>query len=124
MVAQSILVLGVDLAGNESTSPVFLQMNDDDFPGRFLTDLASQDSPQISSAVTVDLSPQSPLPLLYQPVQRMLTLAMVNLECNTPGNPQVCLTRVQSAGLVIRRLGRTPGPQPGTYIDDPTKLSA
>jgi hypothetical protein len=112
------LVRGVDTSGTEHKRPVILQMNDDDFPGRFLQDLASPDQPAISSTTVVNGSK------LFQPVQRMLHLAMVKLNCNSLSYPRVDPTRVLSAGLVIRRVFRQPGPNGGPAVDDLNTLSA
>lgn len=122
MVAHEILVSGVDMTGADSKSPVrkpvILQMNNEDFPGRFLQDLASPKLTPISSTVVVNTSSQP----LYQPVQRLLTLAMVDLSCDTLNYPRIDPTRILSAGLVIRRVSRT-GTR-GTYIQEYDKLSA
>ena len=123
MVTHDILVKGVDMAGTEHKCPVILQMNDDDFPARFLQDLASPDAPAISSTEIVK-SGQA----LYQPVQRMLTLAMVDLHCDSVGLPRVDPKRIASAGLVIRRVyrgaGNTAGSTSGSYPEDYSTLSA
>jgi len=123
MVAHEILVSGVDMTGTDYKNPVIkkpviLQMNNEDFPGRFLRDLASPKLPPISSTVVVDTSSQP----LYQPVQRLLTLAMVDLRCDSLSYPRIDPTRILSAGLVIRRVSRTG--KSGSYIQEYDKLSA
>ncbi len=105
MVKHDIIVRGLDLGGNEHKPPVLLQMNDDDFPARFLQDLASQATPPISSTAVINVGAQP----LYQPVQRMLNLALIDLKCNSLSYPRVDPTRILSAGLVIRRVYRNPG---------------
>ena len=119
MVKNEMLVQGVNLTGMEQTPPVILQMNDDDFPARFLKDLASPGLPPISSTVVVNTSSQP----LYQPVQRMLNLALVDLSCTGLGNPRIDPTRIVSAGLVIRRVFRRAASNGTTYEDYDT-LSA
>jgi len=120
MVRHDILVHGVEMKGTKRTRPVILQMHDDDFPARFLQDLASPELKPISTTTIVDSS----APVLFQPVQRMLNLALVELNCNALGCPRVDPTRVLSAGLVIRRVFRRPGINGGPLIDDPSTLSA
>jgi hypothetical protein len=140
MVKHDILVRGVDLTGTENKKPVLLQMNDDDFPARFMQDLSSPGKPPISSAAVVDGN-RLPVPeavfelgkrrhgiqpqyaTLYQPVQRILHVAMADLKCNTLMYPRVDPTRVLSAGLVVRRCLRQPGAN-GTAYDDTNMLSA
>lgn len=115
-----VIVQGVDLSGAEHKPPVILQMNDDDFPARFLQDLASPGRPQISSANVVNVGAQP----LFQPVQRMVTVAMVDLCCTGLGHPRIDPTKVLSAGLVIRRIVRVPGQKKGTTYEDHNTLSA
>ncbi len=120
MVGHDIQVHGVDMGGNAQMKPVLLQMNDDDFPVRFLRDLASPSLTPISSAtgVTTPPPPQPAYPLLFQPVQRMLNVAMVKLNCNTLGCPRVDPRRILSAGVVIRRAYRWPGVNGNPPWDD------
>src|SRR5580704_3754962 len=116
MVMHDILVRGVDMTGTEQKPPVLLQMNDDDFPGRFLKDLASPGQPPISSAKVVTGS------TLFQPVQRILNVALADLKCNSLSYPRVDPTRVLSAGLVIRRCIRKAGLNNGPAYDDTNSL--
>lgn len=104
MVTNEMMVHGVDMIGAEQKLPVILQMHDDDFPARFLKDLASPNATPISSTSVVDTSSQP----LYQPVQRMVTIAMVDLSCTGLGNPAIDPRRIESAGLVVRRVFRAP----------------
>jgi hypothetical protein len=120
MVKHDIRVRGVDMAGTEQKCPVILQMHDDDFPARFLQDLASPGQTPISQTTIVDPAQQP----LFQPVQRMLHLALVKLSCNSLNFPRVNPTRIQSAGLVIRRVFLKPGINGGQPVEDHGKLSA
>ncbi len=43
---------------------------------------------------------------LYQPVHRVFHLALVSASCDEPGRPRVDPRRIESAGLVIRRMVR------------------
>ena len=104
MVKHNVLVQGVDMHGTTQSEPVLLQMNDTDFPAHFLQDLAHPDQPPVSSTAQVDNA--SGPATLFQPVQRIVHLAMVQLNCDTLGLPPLATTRVQSAGLVIRRVYR------------------
>jgi hypothetical protein len=125
MVKHDIRVRGVDLTGTGHRHPVVVQMNDDDFPARFLQDLLTQgatpvtQSP-ISSAAVVTPGAQP----LYQPVQRMLNVALMELECESVMYPPVDPTRVASAGIVVRRAVRVAGAMPNTTYDDPDTLAA
>jgi hypothetical protein len=126
MVTHDIRVRGTDLLGVTSPkAPVIMQMNDDDFPARFLQDLLTPRNKAISSAKVVAPIPVVPAvpgvanipPTLYQPVQRMLNVALIDLTCNTPQFPRVDAKRIVSAGLVVRRLVRW-SPTPGAPVTD------
>jgi hypothetical protein len=120
MVGHEIKVQGVDMGGTAQTRPVLLQMNDDDFPVRYLRDLASPNQTPISSTSTLTTppSPQPSYPVLYQPVQRMLNVAMTELNCDTLGCPRVDPRRILSAGVVLRRAYRWPGVNGAAAWDD------
>jgi hypothetical protein len=120
MVKHDIRVRGVDMQGTEQKCPLILQMHDDDFPARFLQDLVSPGQPPISQATIVDPAQQP----LFQPVQRMLHLALVKLSCNSLNFPRVDPTRIQSAGLVIRRVVLKAGINGGSPVEEHGKLSA
>jgi hypothetical protein len=108
MVTHNVLVQGVDMKGVAQAKPVLLQMHDTDFPAHFLQDLAHPDQSPVSSTAAVASSAANPA-TLFQPVQRMVNLAMVELNCDTLSFPPLATTRVESAGLVIRRVYRQPG---------------
>jgi len=113
-----IMVRGVALDGTEQKPPLLLQMYDDGFQARFLQDLASAGQTSLSNATQVTSG------TLYQPVQRILHVALADLRCNSLMFPRVDPTRVISAGLVIRRCYRWAGVNGAPPWDDPCKLSA
>jgi hypothetical protein len=117
MVKHDISVMGVDISGNSAVKPVLLQMNDDDFPNAFLRDLSAMPPPSSSLPAVPPLSSGRALPsapnvvvTMYQPVTRVVHLAMVQLCCESPGHPRVDPKRVLSAGLVIRQIPLGGGP--------------
>jgi hypothetical protein len=123
MVRHDIRVRGVDLTGTQQRNPVVVQMNDDDFPSRFLQDVLTQGATPvtqapISSAAVVTPGSQP----LFQPVQRMLNVALMELECESVMYPPVNPARVVSAGMVVRREVRRAGGSSGVY-DDPDTLA-
>lgn len=110
MVAHEIIVNGVDLRGTVHPSPVLLQMNQEDFPQRFLGDLAAAPVPKLQLSSTKKLAGTFQQPaLLFQPVQRILHIAMMQLACDSVMQPPLDPLRVVKAGLVIRRLRRSYG---------------
>lgn len=117
MVKHEIHVQGVDMVGKTQLAPVLLQMPDTSFPAHFLQDLGHPSQPPVSATKTVVTSETSP-GTLFQPVQRIVHLAMVQLNCDTLGFPPVAPTRVVSAGLVIRRVYRRPGVDGHKAVDE------
>jgi hypothetical protein len=120
MVAHDILVNGVTMTGTEQKPPTLLQMHNDDFPTRFLEDLGKPSLPAISSTTSINTAAQP----LFQPVQRMLNVAMVKLSCDSLSYPRLDPTRIESAGIVIRRIVLKPSPNNGPAIEDPSAVSA
>ena len=111
MVAHAISLTGADLESSvKPKRPVIVQMNDDDFPARFLQTLAVKGT--LPGTTITQLTTNSDAPLthpvmkLLQPVQRMLNVALIQLNCNIPGMPRVDPKRILSAGLVVRRVYR------------------
>jgi hypothetical protein len=117
MVRHDVTVSGVTLAGVTQSKPVLLQINDDQFPKAFLPELSAIPLP-VQGATTTALTKAPPkaryvkhvptapaLPVtLYQPVQRITHLALVQLNCESVGSPRLDPKRIVSAGLVIRRV--------------------
>ena len=69
--------------------PALLQMNDDDFPARFLTDLTVQAITKGSTVTTLE-PPSANCPItLYQPVQRIVHVALLKLTCESLGFPRL-----------------------------------
>jgi len=118
-IAHEIVISGVDLQGRTYGGPALLQMNHEDFPKRFLDDLEKMQhqEKQLSSVTRVAPGTIAKPPKIYQPVQRMLHVAAVQLACDSLLQPRLDPLRVESAGLVIRRLrhsadGKSSDPNP------------
>ena len=109
MVDHGIVIDGVDLQGRIGNAPALLQMNHEDFPKRFLDDLAKLEHPgtQLSSVKSLSGNIANPA-MIFQPVQRILHVAAVQLACDSVLQPRLDPLRVESAGIVVRRLRRTP----------------
>jgi hypothetical protein len=83
--------------------PVLLGMRDSDFPDRLFADLGRTGSQRLSTAKAMTRAEDGYLHLL-QPVQRTLQVAMIDLVCDTVGQPRLDPQRIESAGVVIRRI--------------------
>jgi hypothetical protein len=133
MVKHDIVVRGTDLVDTQDLkAPVILQMNDDDFPARFLQDLLGKGLEPISSAaaptVSSLVSGAPPVtvtsPVLFQPVQRMLNVALIKINCHALNMPRLDPTRVMSAGIVVRRVVRHAGHHSAGHWHDTESHSA
>jgi hypothetical protein len=119
MVSHEIVVNGTNLQGPvKGAGPVLLQMNQEDFPARFLTDLAAAPAPlaQLSTTLPVTGGSIGQPSVLFQPVQRIVHLAMLQLACNVAGQPRLDPLRIAKMGIVIRRLRRI-APGAGNVFD-------
>jgi len=103
MVTHEIAVRGVTIAGSRVMRPVLVGMPDGDFPVRFFGDLGTAAGARTSAATEVPVQAGGFAHLL-QPVQRRLQVALIDLTCQTVGMPRVDPMRVESAGVVIRRV--------------------
>ena len=106
--SHEITAQGVTLAGVTQNRPVLLQMNTEDFPARFFTTLSGS-GPAPGSTVTAIQTSATSAVTLYQPVQRVVHTALLAVSCNTVGSPALDPARVQSAGIVIRRVIQNQG---------------
>lgn len=93
----------------EPTAPAVLQRTDDDFVEATLADLRTADGraglrDRLASART-----SAQVLKLFQPVQRQFHLAVTEAWCDTAGTPRLDPARVESAGLVLRRVRRDGG---------------
>jgi hypothetical protein len=106
MVGHNVLVRGIGFDGTPQPQPVLLGMRDTDFPDRLFADLGRKSSDRLSTAKVMARADDGYLHLL-QPVQRTLQLAMIDLACDTVGQPRLDPQRIESAGVVIRRISQT-----------------
>ncbi len=108
MVNHGILLKGVGPDGTLTQDPVLSGMADTDFADRFFRDFGLPDGQRIGSAQVIATSWNATARLL-QPVQRMLHAASVTLACDTIGTPRLDPLRIESMGLVVRRVSRPDG---------------
>ena len=95
---------GAAVAHGTSGAPAILQRDDNDFIEGTLEDLRTAPS---RSALRNDLASASAdgVLKLFQPVQRRFHLAVLEAFCDVPGEPRIDPNRIESAGMVIRRIG-------------------
>ncbi len=120
------LVRAADLTGGRhkasatsANAPTILQRSEQNFLPAVLEELTRFDpAARASLAASVAHARAAGNVLkLFHPVQRTFHVALVNLVCDRTGNPRLDPRRVESAGLVVRRLWRDEEGKshPGTF---------
>jgi len=93
-----------DLA--ELNRPVVLQRNDEDFLDAVLDGCRTRNGRHgLRSSIASTRNKRNVLKL-FQPIQRQFHVALMEAWCPRPGEPRIDPARVDSAGLVIRRVRR------------------
>jgi len=93
-------------AFDADTPPALLQRNDDDFVEATLEDLRTTAGRAVLRSKLARTRTASQVLKLFQPVQRQYHLAVIEAWCDTAGTPRIDPARVDSAGLVLRRIRR------------------
>ncbi|MEC5385342.1 hypothetical protein VVD49_06380 [Uliginosibacterium sp. H3] len=91
-----------DLPGGHK--PVILQRTDDDFIESTLDDLRTASGRASLKALRAQATNKQGVLKLFQPIQRQFHLALIEAWCDTPGEPRIDPARVESAGMVLRRV--------------------
>lgn len=109
MVKHEIALLGCS-GGASQPAPVILDRADEDFLAAVLDQLKTEPG-RGELARTRAVTRQRGRLLLYQPVHRRFNVALLEAHCVAPGSPRLDPARIESCGLVVRRLaaghGRT-----------------
>jgi hypothetical protein len=88
-----------------SAKPLLLQRSDDDFIEATLDDLRSPAGRQALAGQRAKATNRQGTLKLFQPVQRQFHLALIEAWCDVPGLPRIAAAKVESAGMVLRRVG-------------------
>lgn len=97
---------GVALGG----APLLLQRSDGDFIDAVLDEITTTEGRAKLQATRAAARNQRQVLKLFQPIQRQHHLAVMEAWCETPGTPRLDPARVESAGLVVRRVRRAGSP--------------
>jgi hypothetical protein len=88
-------------------SPRILKRTDQEFIPALLAELRTEEGREAARATLAGDREEATSALrLYQPVHRVFHLAVLEAFCDELGNPRVDPRRVESAGVVVRRLAR------------------
>jgi len=106
MVKHAHALRGLGLDGARRGAPLLLQRTDQEVVPAVLDELSSDAGRRkLAGSIARERGDDGRL-RLYQPVHRTFHLALVEAFCDEVGEPRVDPKRVESAGLVVRRLGR------------------
>jgi hypothetical protein len=86
------------------TPPALLQRNDDNFVEATVEELRTSTGRAALTQRLAATRNAAQVLKLFQPIQRQFHLAVVEAWCDTAGTPRIDPARVDSAGLVLRRI--------------------
>jgi hypothetical protein len=104
MVEHEVKLFGAALNGTVSPAPLLLARKDPDFLKTMLREVRTASGRQDLLKTKVDDGTATSPALLYQPVQRVMHMALMEAFCAVPGNPRLDAKKIDSAGVVIRRV--------------------
>jgi len=90
-------------------APLILEREDDDFINAVLAEYGSADGRGKLVASRARAVDADNVRKLFQPIQRRFHVALLEAWCDSPGAPRLDPRKVESAGLVLRRLRRVAG---------------
>ena len=90
-------------AAGTAGAPAILQRSDDDFVDAVLEDLRSG-AGRDGLAASLATTRADGVLKLFQPVQRQFHVALLEAVCDAPGAPRIDPARIESAGMVLRRI--------------------
>ncbi len=88
----------------ESRAPAILQRSDEDFIDAVMDELKTGSGRVSLQGSLAQARDAGNILKLYQPIQRQFHLAMIEAWCDTPGTPRLDPAKVDSAGMVVRRV--------------------
>lgn len=103
----------VELRGAWSTDtpgkPLLIRRTESDFVSALLADLKSSEAESRLAGLRVPIESGRQYLRLFQPVHRVFNLALMDVHCDTLGQPRLNPLKIESAGMVIRRLAEKDG---------------
>jgi hypothetical protein len=104
MVDDPVIIRGLSVAGGGGGAPTILQRTDQEFIAAILDELSSDGGLQKAFASVATGSDKDGVLKLFQPVHRTFYVALVEIACDTLGSPRLDPAKIESAGLVVRRV--------------------
>lgn len=110
VVEHPVVLRGLTLAWLPSSAagwPTLVARTDQDFIGALLDELSGERAAPAVADHLLRVGPGQRHLRLQQPVHRTFTLALVEAACDVTGAPRLDPARIESAGLVVRRVARS-----------------
>lgn len=111
---------GGNFAGMPDRAPLLVERKDQNFVAGLMADLQAGDEVARQRVFGSPPGRDNNVLRLFHPVQRVATLAVLEAFCDVPGTPRLDRGRIQSAGLVLRRLG--PGGRKEAWVKGGTRI--
>lgn len=105
MPAHHPILIGAPRDMSGGGKPALLQRNDEDFIESTLEDLRSHAARRTLDGLRARATNEQGTLKLFQPIQRQFHVAVVEAWCDLPGTPRIDPDKVDSAGMVLRRIG-------------------
>ena len=105
MVSHATILRGLD---GPSAAPLIVKRTDEDFVEAMLREAKSPALASLLASRAGDKDSGGTL-RLFQPVHRVYNLVLVEAICAMPGEPRLDPEKIDSAGMVIRRVSSSPG---------------
>lgn len=101
------VALGAPRGIGTGSAPLILQRSDDNFVEAVLDEFTTDSGRGKLQASRAAARNTRQVLKLFQPIQRQHHLAILEAWCDVPGTPRIDPARVESAGLVVRRVRRS-----------------
>jgi hypothetical protein len=98
------IVISAPRGIQKSGAPAILQRSDEDFIDALMDECRTDTGRSALQGSLAQARTEAQVLKLYQPIQRQFHVAMIEAWCETPGTPRLDPARIDSAGMVIRRV--------------------
>ena len=109
-----------NFVGTEDRAPLLVERKDQDFVAGLLADVGAVSQAARERVYNSPPRYENSIARLYPPVQRVSTVVVLEAFCDVPGTPRLDREKVESAGLVVRRIGK--GGQKEAWIKGGTQI--
>jgi hypothetical protein len=106
MVDHPVLVRGGGI-GTKGTAPSILARSDQEFIPGILDELKSEGGRTALAGHLASHRDRAGMLRLFQPVHRVFHVVLIDVACDVFGQPRLDASRIESAGLVVRRAGES-----------------